>query len=107
MTPAALLGIYLVARTNMAPPAQAATIAEISDPAVAGISDYVQWSVIEAVDGQPDYSAVDTFTPAIVAAGKPVNVALMAGGFAPSWLANYGVPSATFINSLPTRAGRL
>ena len=106
MTPAILFGVWLVARTGMSPASQAATISAVADPAVAGVSEYVQWSAIEAVDGQPDYTAVDAFTPALLAAGKPVNVALIAGGYAPAWLSSYGVASATFVNSLPIGPGQ-
>lgn len=106
MTPAILFGVWLVARTGMSPANQAATIAAVADPAVAGVSEYVQWSAIEAVDGQPDYTAVDAFTPALLAAGKPVNVALIAGGYAPAWLGSYGVANATFVNSLPIGPGQ-
>jgi len=101
--PAAALGIFLVARSGSA---QApATIFAVSDPATAGVSEYVQWAQIEATDGVPDYSLVEVYTPAILDAGRPVIVTLMAGGFTPPWMASYGVPNATFVNSLPTGLG--
>ncbi len=67
-----------------------------SDPSVDGIMVRTFWSDVEPVQGQFDWTFIDSQVQAAAASGKKVILLVLPGAFAPGW-ALQGVQSAQFV----------
>jgi hypothetical protein len=97
--PASNAGVYAL---NSVASTQPLPTAAYSSSYIDGVTLVFYWNAVEPQDGVYDWTAVDSQIAAAAALGKKVNLGVLPGVFAPSWL--YGEGAAQF-QMLWTAAG--